>query len=105
MTAITEALERLADLSRLSRLSRMARSWQLQTAKNRLSEVIDEAERGTPQIITRWGRSAVVVLSVETYEALVHEKGRLIDVLKRAPKIPGGLRVRRPKDTGRRVNI
>ena len=31
----------------------MARSWQLQEAKNKLSEVVEEAQRAGPQIITR----------------------------------------------------
>lgn len=87
----------------LARLSRIVKSWQLQTAKNRLSEVVDAAEEGTPQVITRHGRPTVVVVSIDQYDELVHAKGRFIDLLRRAPRISGGLDVRRSKDRGRKV--
>ncbi|HHV61973.1 MAG TPA: type II toxin-antitoxin system prevent-host-death family antitoxin [Firmicutes bacterium] len=35
--------------------------WQSQTAKNRLSEVVDRALKGSPQLITRNGKPAVYV--------------------------------------------
>jgi len=41
----------------------MARRWQLQDAKNRLSELVDEATKGEAQVITRRGHDAVVVMS------------------------------------------
>jgi len=37
--------------------------WQIQEAKNKLSEVIDRALDQGPQIITRRGVEAVIVLS------------------------------------------
>ena len=48
----------------------MARSeWSLQDAKNSFSAVVDAACKGTPQTVTKRGKPAVVVLSVE-YERL-----------------------------------
>jgi prevent-host-death family protein len=44
--------------------------WSLQDAKNRFSSVVDAALQGTPQTVTRRGKPAVVVLSVEDYERL-----------------------------------
>lgn len=44
--------------------------WQLQTAKARLSELIEAALRGNPQRITRRGKDAVMVLSERAYVAL-----------------------------------
>ena len=44
--------------------------WQLQDAKNRFSAVVDAALTGAPQCVTRRGKPAVVVLSVEEYERL-----------------------------------
>ena len=38
----------------------MMHMWQLQEAKNRLSEVVDEAMKGGPQVITRRGAEAVL---------------------------------------------
>lgn len=44
--------------------------WQLQTAKARLSELVEAALRGEPQRITRRGKDAVMVLSEQAYVAL-----------------------------------
>ena len=47
------------------------RSWSVQDAKNRFSEVV-EAARREPQTVTKHGRPAVVVLAAEEYERLQH---------------------------------
>ena len=44
--------------------------WQLQDAKNRFRAVVDAALSGFPQRVTRRGKPAVVVLSVDEYERL-----------------------------------
>jgi antitoxin Phd len=44
--------------------------WQLQTAKAKLSELVDAAARGQPQRITRRGKSGVVVVSEQAFAAL-----------------------------------
>lgn len=44
--------------------------WQLQDAKNRFSAVVNAALAGEPQRVTRRGKPAVVVLSVEEYDRL-----------------------------------
>lgn len=46
------------------------RTWQLQDAKARLSELIDKAESDGPQIVTRRGKETVVVVSVDTWRDL-----------------------------------
>jgi prevent-host-death family protein len=43
-------------------------TWQLQEAKNRLSEVVRAAQDRGPQTITVRGKDAVVVMSAEEYE-------------------------------------
>jgi prevent-host-death family protein len=45
------------------------RSWSVQDAKNRFSEVV-EAARRKPQTVTKHGKPAVVVVDVEEYERL-----------------------------------
>jgi prevent-host-death family protein len=47
------------------------RSWSLQDAKNRFSELV-EAARREPQTVAKHGRPAVVVVAVEQYERLQH---------------------------------
>jgi antitoxin Phd len=44
-------------------------SWSVQDAKNRFSEVV-EAARHTPQMVTKHGKPAVVVVDVAEYERL-----------------------------------
>jgi prevent-host-death family protein len=45
------------------------RSWSVQDAKNRFSEVV-EAARRAPQTVTKHGRPAVVVVDVVEYDRL-----------------------------------
>ena len=49
----------------------MTRVWQLQEAKNKLSEVVDEALTNGPQIITKRGVETVVVLSYAEYRTMI----------------------------------
>jgi antitoxin Phd len=81
------------------------KSWQLQDAKNRFSEVVEDARRHGPQVITRRGVDAVVVVSFEDWAKLARLRGPLIDVLRKAPRLRGGLDVERSADTGRDVGL
>ena len=47
------------------------RSWSVQDAKNRFSEVVDAARR-RPQMVTKHGKPAVVVVDALEYERLRH---------------------------------
>jgi antitoxin Phd len=44
--------------------------WSLQDAKNRFSAVVEAARRGQPQLVTRRGTPAVVVIAAEDYARL-----------------------------------
>ena len=44
-------------------------SWKLQDAKARFSEVVDRALRDGPQIVTRHGEKAVVVVAYRDFAA------------------------------------
>lgn len=59
--------------------------WQLQEAKNKLSEVVETALHEGPQRITRRGKDAVVVMSAKEYDRLKHGKVSLVDFLRKAP--------------------
>jgi len=48
-----------------------AMQWTLQDAKNKFSAVVDAALAGTPQKVSRRGRPAVVVLSVDEYNRML----------------------------------
>lgn len=59
--------------------------WQIQEAKNKLSEVIDHALEQGPQIITRRGVEAVIVLSYQEYRKLVSSQRKLSDFFRESP--------------------
>ena len=78
---------------------------QLQDAKSRLGEVVDEAEKHGPQVIRRRGVEAAVVLSFEDYVRLLKSKGSLVDFLTSSPLSGSELEIDRPKDPGRPVDL
>ena len=46
--------------------------WALRDAKNNLTSLVNAAQKGTAQIVTRRGVPAAVVVSVEVFEKLQH---------------------------------
>ncbi len=46
------------------------KEWHLSQARNKFSEVINAAMAGEPQLVTRRGKRAVVVMAAEEYERL-----------------------------------
>jgi prevent-host-death family protein len=83
----------------------MGERWQLQDAKNRLSEVVREAREQGPQIITVHGKDAVVVMSADEYRRLVPRKGTLVEFFRRSPLVGVDLELTRSQDTGRAVDL
>ena len=63
----------------------MRHLWQLQEAKNKLSEVVDQAVRHGPQVITRRGVQEAVVVSYAEYAKLKHAKVKLSEFFRRSP--------------------
>lgn len=63
------------------------KTWQLQEAKAKLSELVEKAMDGEPQLVTKHGEKAVVVLDYEEYRKLEAKQMSLYDVLKSAPKL------------------
>ena len=63
----------------------MGRTWQLQEAKSRLSELVDEALWHGPQVITRRGLEAVVVLSFAEYTKMKKVQKKLSVFFRESP--------------------
>jgi prevent-host-death family protein len=78
--------------------------WQVQTAKARLSEVIERARTEGPQTITRHGAERAVVISIEDYRALVAHKPDFEAHLLGGPKVDD-FSIERDRDTGRSVEL
>ena len=80
--------------------------WQLQEAKNRLSELVRKATEEGPQVITLRGDDAVVVVAANEFHKLARRpKGSLVDFLRKSPLGEAGLDLARSRDTGRRVRL
>lgn len=71
-------------------------------AKNRLSELIAAAGRGKPQLITKNGVEAAVLISYADYRKLVARRESLVDFLLNSPLIDSDLDLERSEqDFGR----
>ncbi len=80
-------------------------SWQLQEAKNRFSEVVDQALARGPQIGTRHGREMVVILSVEDCHRMKQPKDNLPEALRAPAEYAAGLDITRDRDSSRNVEL
>jgi prevent-host-death family protein len=61
------------------------RTWQIQEAKARLSELVRDSERAGPQEITWHGKAVAVVLSKDDYERLTGTGQSLVEFMRRSP--------------------
>ena len=61
-------------------------TWQLQEAKSRFSEVVDLTLKEGPQLVTRRGEEAVVILAANDYRRLSGQTTSLMDCLLNAPR-------------------
>lgn len=86
----------------------MPKSWALQDAKARLSEVVRRANTDGPQIVTYRGVEKAVVLSAEEYRKLKPEKPSFVDMLLAIPTLDDetvDLIDRRSRDQGRKIRF
>jgi len=63
----------------------------LQEAKNKLSEVVDEATQNGPQLITRRGVEAAVVISFADYRKMVAKQEKLTAFFRESPLVDAEL--------------
>jgi prevent-host-death family protein len=81
----------------------MSRVWQLQEAKNKFSEVVEEALAHGPQLITKRGIEAVIVLSYAEYRTLILNRKKLSTFFRESPLVDAELDLTRdnsrPRDT------
>ncbi len=79
--------------------------WQLQEAKNRLSEVVRKARSEGPQVITLHGTDAAVVVSTKDFDRMSKRKGRLVEFFRKSPMAGVDLDLKRIRDTGRKIKL
>ena len=81
-------------------------NWQLQDAKNKLSQVVKEANKSGPQVITVHGKEAAVVISIEEYQRLKGvAEGSFIEFMQSSPWSDIELNIERCDDVGRDIEL
>ena len=79
--------------------------WQLQDAKNKFSSLVEKAQHNGPQVVTKHGKDAVVVLSVDEYKKLVKPKKNLVNFFQSSPLATVELDIERKKDIPRDIEL
>ena len=79
-------------------------NWQVQTAKQRFSELVERAVAEGPQVVTKHGRETVVVLEIGEYRRLL---GVPMDFKEFLLSIPKGdeLEIERSQDLPREIEL
>jgi prevent-host-death family protein len=80
-------------------------TWAVAKAKAQFSALIDRALADGPQTITRSGRKAVVVVSVEQWEQKTKPKGSIVEFFLNSPLHGSGLRTTRLEGTAREIEL
>ena len=78
--------------------------WQLQEAKAKLTQLINEVKY-EPQIISRHGVSQAVVMSVEKYKKLCGKKENIVSFFKNSPLNNVEIELERDKSPMREVDL
>lgn len=81
------------------------KTWQLQEAKARLSELIKQAAEEGPQRITVHGVPAAVLISSEQYERLKHPPGSFVQFMRRSPLFGLRLDLKREQTATRNIDL
>ena len=83
----------------------MQNIWQLQDAKSKFSQLVENAMTDQPQIVTKHGNNAVVVLSFEEYEKMTKPETSLVSFLRSSPLMDIELDNQRSKDLPRDMEL
>lgn len=84
----------------------MGNQWQLQEAKNNLSQLIKDAASGDAQVVTVHGNPTAVIVSAEAYAKLTRpRKGKLSTALLNPELAGDDLDIGRSPDPGRTVEL
>jgi antitoxin Phd len=82
-----------------------SKTWQLQDAKNRFSELVRRATDEGPQFVSKHGKTSVVVVSVEEYNTINSEKGSLVEFFQNSPLSTVKLDLTRDTSTDRDISL
>lgn len=72
--------------------------WKLQDAKAQFSKLVKEALKNGPQVVTRRGTAAVVIVSAKEYATLVSCRPDFKDFLLSCPRLDEAVEFERRRD-------
>lgn len=78
--------------------------WQLQEAKAKLTQLINES-KNEPQIISRHGKNETVVISFEKYQELIGKKESVAKFFQNSPLYGLDLDIKRDKSKMREIDL
>jgi prevent-host-death family protein len=82
----------------------VAATWTLTQAKLKLGDLIDDAVKGVPQVVTRHGRLVAVIVSADEYDRLRSPPKTLLEFRRSAPTAGLEFRIKRDRASGRAVS-
>ena len=80
-------------------------TWQLQDAKSKFSQLVENAMHNTPQFVTKHGNNAVVILSFEDYKKMIKPKDDLVTSFRNSPLAEADINITRNKDIPRDIEL
>lgn len=83
----------------------MPKVWQLQEAKNKFSQLVNEALARGPQVVTRRGEEVVVIISREEYGRLKKSQSSLVEFFRQSPLVGVELDLERDQTYPRDVEL
>ena len=81
------------------------RTWQLQEAKGKFSEVVKSAQSQGPQNITLHGEPVAVLMSCRDYLKLIHPKPGFVELLRTSPLMGSDLKITREQTATRKIKL
>lgn len=79
--------------------------WQLQDAKNKFSNLVEQAQHKCPQIVTKHGKEAVVVISIDEYKKMVKPKSNIVNFFQKSPLAKYDIEIERNTDIPRDIEL
>ena len=80
-------------------------SWKIKDARANFSELVARAMNEGPQLVTRNGKKAVVVVSAEEWERRKRRRGDLVDFFANSPLREEGVVIERLTDYPRDIEL
>jgi len=80
-------------------------TWQLQDAKSKFSQLVENAMQSEPQFVTKHGNNAVVILSFEDYKKITKPNTDLVTFLRSYPLMGAELDTSRNRELPRDIEL